>query len=126
MTKSMNAVKACTAILLAITLSACATQLGRDFDDAYAQQIKPGATTKAEIREKLGRPPLVNGPADEEVWTYAHYKGRGIGINFIDALGMSDEDLQGGLGKQKRLVVIFKGDVVRSAKFTQELPVVYR
>ena len=56
MTKTMNGVRACTAILLAITLAAFATVLGRDFDDAYAQQIKPGATTKAEVVERLGRP----------------------------------------------------------------------
>jgi len=126
MTKTMNVIKACTAILLAITLTACATVLGRDFDAAYAQQIKPGATTKAEVAEKLGRPPMRRLTADEETWTYAHYKGRGLGLPFFDTLGLTDEDLQrGGLGSQKRLIVTFKGDVVQSSKFTQELPVPY-
>jgi outer membrane protein assembly factor BamE (lipoprotein component of BamABCDE complex) len=126
MTKTMNAAKACTAILLAIALTACATELGRHFDDAYARQIKPGETTKAEVVEKLGRPPMRRLTGDEETWTYAHYKGRGLGLGFLDTMGLSDEDLQrGGLGEQKRLVVIFKGDVVQSSKFTQELPVAY-
>lgn len=126
MIKTMNAAKVCTAMLLAIMLAACATKLGRDFDDAYAKQIKPGTTTKAEIREKLGRPPLVNGPADEEVWTYAYYEGRGVAYGLLDWIGLSDVDPQEGPGRQKRLVVLFKGDVVKSAKFTQELPAVYR
>ena len=126
MTKTMNAVKACTAIVLAITLTACATVLGRDFDDAYAQQIKPGATTKAEVTDRLGRPPMRKLTGDEETWTYAHYKGRGLGFGLFDTWGLSDEDLQrGGLGSQNRLVVTFKGDVVQSSKFTQELPLPY-
>ena len=122
----MTAVKAFVVVLLAIALTACATKLGKDFDEAYAQQIKPGETTKAEVQARLGRPPLVNGPLDEEVWTYAYYEGRGAIYGFLDMLGLSDTDPQDGPGTQKRLVVSFKGDVVRSAKFTQELPVVYR
>lgn len=126
MTKTMNAAKACTAILLAITLTACATELGRNFDDAYAQQIKPGETTKAQVIEKLGRPPMRRLTGNEETWTYAHYKGRGVGLPFFDTMGLSDEDLQrGGLGTQKRLIVIFKGDVVQSSKYMQELPMAY-
>ena len=55
---------------------------------------------------------------DEETWTYAYY----IGGGFLNWLNLSDEDPQYGLGKQKRLIVVFKGDVVQSSKFTQEIP----
>ncbi len=120
MTKTIHAAKAGMAILLAILLTACATKLGRNFDDAYAQQIKPGQTTKTEIREKLGRPPLVRGSKDQETWTYAYYEGRSWGFKIVDMLGFTDADEA--QGTQKRLVVDFKGDVVRAAKFTQELP----
>jgi|SRR5687767_11603452 outer membrane protein assembly factor BamE (lipoprotein component of BamABCDE complex) len=120
MTKTTYAARACIAILLAITLTACATTLGRNFDDTYAQQIKPGQTTKAEIRARLGRPPLVRGSKDEETWTYAYYAGRNWAFKIVDMLGFTDTDED--QGRQKRLVVDFKGDVVRAAKFTQELP----
>ena len=120
MTTTIYAAKACIAVLLAITLNACATKLGRNFDDTYAQQIKPGETTKAEIRERLGRPPLVRGSKDQETWTYAYYEGRNWGYKIVDMMGFTDADET--QGKQKRLVVDFKGDVVRAAKFTQELP----
>jgi outer membrane protein assembly factor BamE (lipoprotein component of BamABCDE complex) len=122
MTRTTNAAKACFAILLAVALSACATHLGRDFDDAYAQQIKPGQTTKAEVREKLGQPPLVSRKGDEETWTYAYYKGRGVGSGIMDALGFTDANLQG-RGAQKRLTVTFNGDTVKDSRFKVELPV---
>ncbi len=124
MTNTMNAAKACIAIALAITLTACATNMGREFDTAYAQQIKPGETTKAQIREKLGRPPLVRKAGDDDVWTYAYYLGRSPALYVMDTLGFTDADMQG-QGKQKRLVITFKGDVVKDSKFVEELPVVH-
>ena len=125
MNKTIGVVKACAAVVLALALSACVTKLGRNFDDAYSQQIKPGETTKAQVLEKLGRPPLVSRTADEVTWTYAHYEGRGMWYNILDIFGMTDADIQG-QGKQKRLVVTFKDDVVKDAKLIQELPIVYR
>jgi outer membrane protein assembly factor BamE (lipoprotein component of BamABCDE complex) len=126
MTMIMRALNAATAIALSVVLYACATQLGRDFDEAWAQQIKPGETTKAQVVERLGRPPMRRAMVDEETWTYAHYKGRGLGLHIFDTWGLSDEDLQrGAYGTQKRLIVTFKGDVVQSSKFTQELPLPY-
>jgi outer membrane protein assembly factor BamE (lipoprotein component of BamABCDE complex) len=118
MNGTIKAVQACIAILLAIGLAACGTTLGRSFDEGYAQQIKPGETTKAEVLGKLGRPPLRRGTPEEEVWTYAHYVGGG----FRNWFGVSAEEAQAGLGKQSRLVVTFKGDVVRSSQYTQEIP----
>jgi len=106
------------AMALAISLAACVTTLGRNFDDAYAQQIKPGETTKTEVLQKLGRPALHRAAADEETWTYAHYTGGGIRSWFTT----SNDDLQEGTGRQKRLVVVFKGDVVKSSKYTLEIP----
>ena len=114
MTRTINAARAAIAVLLAVTLSACATKLGRDFDDAYAQQIKPGETTKAEILGKLGTPSLVTGTAEEEIWTYAYYEGRSIFL-------FDSEDMQKHR-KQKRLIVAFQGDSVKDSQFKWELP----
>ena len=121
MIKTINAAKACTAILLAIALSACATKLGRNFDDVYAQQIKPGETTKEEVRTKLGRPVLLSRTGDEETWTYAYYTGRNLAFDVWDIFGDVDPETQG-QGSQKRLIVTFKGDTVKNSKFAVELP----
>src|SRR5450759_4582207 len=107
MIKTIDAAKACTAILLAIALSACATKLGRNFDDVYAQQIKPGETTKEEVRQKLGRPAILSRSSDEETWTYAYYVGRNLGFDVWDMFGGADPETQG-QGSQKRLIVNFK------------------
>jgi outer membrane protein assembly factor BamE (lipoprotein component of BamABCDE complex) len=119
MIETMSAAKMCFAIFLAAALSACATKLGRDFDVAYAQQIKPGETTKTEVREKLGGPAgLLRTSEDEEIWTYAYYEGRGAwGYMF----GSIDPEF-GDQGSQKRLTISFKGDSVKESKFAVELP----
>ena len=77
MTRAIHAARAGAVVLLATTLGACATKSGRDFDDAYAQQIKPGVTTKAEIRGRLGVPALVTATDnhDNDTWIYAYYSG---------------------------------------------------
>lgn len=120
MIKTTNAARACFAILMAIALSACATRMGRDFDSAYAQQIKPGETTKTEVREKLGRPPLIARSADGEIWTYAYYRGRGA-LALMDMLGWTDAEDRD-QGSQKRLTITFKGDSVAESKYVVELP----
>jgi outer membrane protein assembly factor BamE (lipoprotein component of BamABCDE complex) len=108
-------------VLLAITLSACATTLGRDFDSAYAREIKPGATNKAEIRSRLGRPGhVIRGP-DEDTWTYAYYKGGGASATVKGWFGMADP-INPFEAQQMSLVVVFKGDTVKEARFRQELP----
>ena len=121
MIKAIDMAKTCTAILLAIALSACATKLGRNFDDVYAQQIKPGETSKEEVRQKLGRPAILSRAGDEETWTYAYYVGRNLGFDVWDMFGGADPETQG-QGSQKRLIVNFKGDVVKDSKFAVELP----
>lgn len=121
MIKTIDMAKTCTAILLAIALSACATKLGRNFDDVYAQQIKPGETSKEEVRQKLGRPAILSRAGDEETWTYAYYVGRNLGFDVWDMFGGADPETQG-QGSQKRLIVTFKGDVVKDSKFAVELP----
>jgi outer membrane protein assembly factor BamE (lipoprotein component of BamABCDE complex) len=120
MIKTTNAARACFAILLAITLSACATRMGRDFDSVWAQQIKPGETTKTEVREKLGRPPLIARSLDGETWTYAYYQGRGA-LAVMDMLGWTDAEDRD-QGSQKRLTITFKGDSVAESKYVVELP----
>jgi len=122
MNKAIHAAKAVAVVLLAIALGACATKLGRDFDTAYARQIKPGETTKADVRNNLGRPALVSrGVAGQDEWIYAYYEGGGLGVTMRTWFGQSDEYNQWGQ-QQKRLVVTFNGDRVEQARFTQELP----
>jgi outer membrane protein assembly factor BamE (lipoprotein component of BamABCDE complex) len=121
MNKTIHAARAGAAVLLAITLSACATRMGRDFNDDYAREIKPGETTKAEIRSRLGRPVYVSRGSEEDVWTYAYYKGGGVGVEIRNWFGRPDPINPFG-GQQKSLVVTFKGDTVKEATFKQELP----
>ncbi|MSQ72194.1 MAG: outer membrane protein assembly factor BamE [Betaproteobacteria bacterium] len=116
-----HAARTAVAVLLAIALAGCASRLGQDFDDALVQQIKPGETTKAEVRAKLGRPALVSRVGDDDVWTYAYYEGGGFGYESRKLFGQFDRNNPTG-GRQKRLVVTFKGDSVKEAHFRQELP----
>lgn len=121
MKMAIAAARAGTAVLLVITLGACATKLGRDFDDAYARQIKPGETTKADVLSKLGRPAIVSRAGEEDVWIYGYYEGGGLGVTFKNWFGQGDPYNPLG-AQQKRLVVTFKGDSVKEAKFVQEYP----
>jgi outer membrane protein assembly factor BamE (lipoprotein component of BamABCDE complex) len=121
MRKAIAAAKAGTAVLLAITLGACATKLGRDFDDAYARQIKPGETTKADVLNKLGRPATVSRAGEEEVWISGYYEGGGLGVTVKNWFGQGDP-YNPLAAQQKRLVVTFKGDSVKDSKFVQEYP----
>jgi outer membrane protein assembly factor BamE (lipoprotein component of BamABCDE complex) len=121
MNKTIHAARAGIAVLLAITLGACATRQGQDFDATYAGEIKPGTTTKADIRSKLGRPSIVSRGGDEDVWIYGYYEGGGMGVTLKRWFGQSDLNNPLG-GQQKRLVVTFKGDSVKEAMFAQELP----
>ena len=114
MNKTIHAARAGVAVLLAIMLSACATEMGKNFNDAYARDIKPGQTTKAEIRSNLGRPASVIRGSDVDTWTYSYYKG-GSFANWFQSDPTSGQ-------QQKSLVVTFKGDVVATAKYRQDLP----
>jgi outer membrane protein assembly factor BamE (lipoprotein component of BamABCDE complex) len=113
MDRMNGAARACIAILLAISLTACATSMGSTFDEGVATDIKAGETTKAQIIERLGQPALVHGSVAEEVWTYAYY--RGPGFSFFQ------REVQN-RGTQKRLVVKFKGENVTESQFIQEIP----
>jgi outer membrane protein assembly factor BamE (lipoprotein component of BamABCDE complex) len=122
MIKTRAAAKACTVILLAIALTGCATKLGRNFDSTFAQQIKPGETTKQEVLQKLGRPPLMRKSLDEETWTYAYYVGKTmLGYTITDMFTEYDPETMD-QGSQKRLIVTFKGDIVKESKYAVELP----
>jgi len=120
MTTLLQSFRTCCALALACMLAACATTLGRDFDEAYAQQIKSGETTKEQVLAKLGRPPLRKSTKDEETWTYAYYTGPGPVRWFFQ--NNATEDAQYGRGNQKRLIVVFSGDVVKTATFLREIP----
>jgi outer membrane protein assembly factor BamE (lipoprotein component of BamABCDE complex) len=121
MNKSIHAANAAIAVLLGLMLGACATKQGRDFDDAYAGQITPGETTKADIRNRLGPPAIASKAGTEDEWIYAYYQGGGLGATIKNWFGQSDPynplDQQ-----QKRLIVTFQGDRVKQARFVQELP----
>ena len=126
MSRTKTALRALPVLLLALALSACATRLGRNFDDAYAQQIKPGETTREEVLANLGRTQLISRSGDEETWTYAYYEGRNAAYNLMHMLGLRDAETTQAVGKQKRLIVVFKGDVVKDSVFREELPVANR
>ncbi|MCC7483368.1 MAG: outer membrane protein assembly factor BamE [Burkholderiales bacterium] len=110
--------KVCAALALSAVAAGCATKLGRNFDETYAEQIKSGETTKAEVLDRLGRPVIRHASGGEETWTYAYYDGPGFGTY----VNTAQEDLQYGLGKQSRLIIVFKGDVVRASRLTREIP----
>jgi len=116
-------IKACIAIALTAVLAACMSTLGRSFNEDYAQQIKSGETTKAEVLDKLGRPVLRRPVAgDEETWTYAYYSGPASWTSWIASTTEDEYGIRSRSGRQVRLVLVFKGDVVKSSKFTQEIP----
>jgi outer membrane protein assembly factor BamE (lipoprotein component of BamABCDE complex) len=123
MSRTIHAVRAGVVVALTILLGACATTLGRSFDEAYAQQIKPGETTKADVRRALGRPLMVQATDDHQndVWTYAYYEGGGFGVTVrnwfagVDPANPYD-------ASQASLVIRFTGDKVKEASFTRQLP----
>jgi outer membrane protein assembly factor BamE (lipoprotein component of BamABCDE complex) len=120
MTRTIHAARAGAVVLLATTLVACAARTaGRDFDDTYAQQIKPGETTKAEIRGRLGVPALVTATDDHahDTWIYAYYSDGGAGAWFRNWWASAPTGQQ-----QKRLIITFNGDRVAQARFIRELP----
>ncbi len=120
MSTTIRTVRLCGAFALALAVTACATTLGRDFNDEYAQQIKSGETTKTEVLQRLGPPSLRKAGKEEETWTYAYYTGPGL-IRWLN-VNNSTEEAQYGRGNQKRLVVTFSGDVVKTSNFSVEIP----
>ena len=122
MNKANDIVKACFAVALAIALAASSTTLGRSFNEDYAKQIKSGETTKEQVLGNLGRPVLRRVSDGTETWTYAFYDGPGVLTGWISSTTEDEYGIRSQSGRQARLVVQFKGDVVQSAKYTQEIP----
>ena len=59
---------------------------------------------------------------EEDVWIYGYYEGGGMSVTLKRWFGQTD--LNNPLGaQQKRLVVTFKGDNVKEAKFAQEFEI---
>ena len=112
MDRMNGAARVYIAILLAISLTACATDIGRTFDEGVAKEIKAG-DTKAQLIERLGQPALVHGPVAAEEWTYAYYRGPGLTDRQIGTMNR---------GTQKRLIVKFKGESVTESQLIQEIP----
>ena len=94
--------------------------MGRDFNEEAAQQIQSGETTKSQVLERLGKPAMRKGTKEEEIWTYAYYTGPGP-VRWLFQ-NNATEEAQYGRGNQKRLIVVFSGDVVKSSNFTREIP----
>ena len=122
MNKMIGLVKACVAISMAIALAACGTTLGRSFNEQYAQQIKSGETTKEQVLGSLGRPVLRRVAGGVETWTYAYYDGPAVWTSWISSTTEDEYGIRTQSGRQARLVLVFKGDVVQSAQYTQEIP----
>ena len=121
MTKSIPLAKMAALLVAATTLSACATKAGRNFDAGYAPEIKPGVTTKADVRSRLGRPILVSRGTDLDTWTYSYYEGGGMSTALRTMFWGADPVNPLG-SQQKTLKVSFKGDTVSDVKFTRDLP----
>lgn len=89
----------------------CAMQSGAKFDIAYADQIERGKTTKADVREHLGKPGTITIREGGEVWTYAHQQGQnwigGVASAYTGKYKMTSESL----------TVIFDGDVVKDFSY---------
>jgi outer membrane protein assembly factor BamE (lipoprotein component of BamABCDE complex) len=122
MNKVIGALKAGAAITLAIALTACAVNLGRSFNEDYAQKIKSGETTKEQVLSGLGRPVLRRVAGGVETWTYAFYDGPGALKHWYSSTTEDEYGIRSQSGRQSRLVVVFKGDVVESSTYTQEIP----
>ena len=122
MDRLIDTVKAGIAVSLAIALTACATTLGRSFNEDYAQKIKSGETTKEQVLGNLGRPVLRRVEGGTETWTYAYYDGPGTLRHWFSSTTEDEFGIRSQSGRQTRLVLVFKGDVVQSSKFTQEIP----
>jgi outer membrane protein assembly factor BamE (lipoprotein component of BamABCDE complex) len=62
------AICACTALTIA-ALAGCAITHG-SLDVAKAEQIKVGTTTKSEILQQFGNPPVRNSYSGRDMWAY--------------------------------------------------------
>lgn len=59
-------------VLLGAIMAGCAVQLGKPFDASQVTTLKVGATTQAEVLERLG-PPASKGLKDgRPLWTYLY------------------------------------------------------
>ena len=122
MDRLINTVKAGVAVALAIGLAACSTTLGRPFNENYAKEIKSGETTKEQVLRALGKPVTRRVSDGAETWTYAYYSGPAVWTSWISSTTEDEYGIRSQSGRQARLVVQFKGDVVQSANYTQEIP----
>lgn len=68
----------CTAILLVLLHSGCAT-IGREFPPEQVSNITIGRTTKAELLGLFGLPYRRGVDSGDSTWTYVHYKVRMFG-----------------------------------------------
>jgi len=105
-----------TGLAFAVTLilAACAATVGRDFDSSYAQKIKAGVTTKAEVRQNVGPPDSVNISSRGETWQYMYMKSGNYAQNMGAVFGVTPAKLE-----MRSLVITFEGDVVKNFSATR-------
>lgn len=93
---------------IATLFSGCAGPVGRKFDTSYTEKITPGVTTKAMVRESLGKPMSVNLSHQGEVWFYQYMPGGTILDSFSSQMFGADSNYEIDM-----LQIIFEGDTVK-------------
>lgn len=112
--------KRITLLFIMLSLSGCSSTIGNKGtqDQLAIEQIKPGVTTKAEVKELVGEPSYVTFFGTEETWSFIVSEAQVRAATFIPIVGL----FAGGSDFETHTLTIqFKGDVVqRYAKGGQE------
>jgi len=99
-------------LTLAVALAGCASS-GHELDQSKVAQIKRGETTKAQVREWLGKPEQIAvDDSGVETWTYIYVRASAQAQNFIPVVGIFDSgyDMQ-----NQTTTVVFRPDgIVKS------------
>ncbi len=64
---------------LVLVLSAGCATVGKNFDATKLSWIKEGATTKADVLDRMGPPWRIGADAGDPTWTYGYYQYRVFG-----------------------------------------------
>jgi hypothetical protein len=102
---------------MALSLSACASTVGRKFDTGYVAHIERGKTTRTEIREHLGAPErtINSGDPGAETWIYQY-----LDAGSYMARAVQQFTLKTPASSAQSITVTFSGNVVRDFTYTNE------
>ena len=96
------------------SVAACTHTYGRKYDEDYVSQIVKGKTTKAQIREHLGKPYRVENNFLGEAWVYEYSQS-----NTLDSLavgyGLKNMEVD-----MHSLRIQFSGDTVSDYKYMSQ------